>query len=31
MTIETVGRIEDEEVPVELRDTAVAAFRNRRP
>ena len=30
ITIDTVGRIEDEEVPAELRDTVLAAFRNRR-
>jgi anti-sigma factor RsiW len=30
ITIATVGRIEDEEVPAELRDTVLAAFRNRR-
>jgi anti-sigma factor RsiW len=30
ITIAAVGRIEDEEVPSELRDTAIAAFRNRR-
>jgi anti-sigma factor RsiW len=29
-TIATVGRIEDEEVPAGLRDTVLAAFRNRR-
>jgi anti-sigma factor RsiW len=29
-TIAAVGRIEDEEVPAELRDTVLAAFRNRR-
>jgi len=30
ITIATVGRIEDEEVPAELRDTVLAAFRHRR-
>jgi predicted anti-sigma-YlaC factor YlaD len=30
MTIAAVGRIEEEEVPAELRDTVLAAFRNRR-
>jgi anti-sigma factor RsiW len=30
ITIAAVGRIEDEEVPAELRDSALAAFRNRR-
>jgi len=30
ITIAAVGRIEDDEVPVELRDTVLAAFRNRR-
>jgi predicted anti-sigma-YlaC factor YlaD len=30
ITIAAVGRVEDEEVPAELRDTVVAAFRNRR-
>jgi anti-sigma factor RsiW len=29
-TIDAVGRIEVEEVPAELRDTVLAAFRNRR-
>jgi anti-sigma factor RsiW len=29
-TIAAVGRIKDEEVPAELRDTVLAAFRNRR-
>jgi anti-sigma factor RsiW len=29
ITIATVGRIEDEEIPAELRDTVLAAFRNR--
>ena len=29
ITIDAVGRIEDEEVPTELRDTVVAAFRHR--
>jgi anti-sigma factor RsiW len=29
ITIATVGRIEDEEVPAELRETILAAFRNR--
>jgi anti-sigma factor RsiW len=29
-TIATVGHIEDEEVPAGLRDTVLAAFRNRR-
>jgi anti-sigma factor RsiW len=29
ITIATVGRIEDEEVPAELRETVLAAFRNR--
>jgi anti-sigma factor RsiW len=29
-TIATVGRIEHEAVPAELRDTVLAAFRNRR-
>ena len=29
-TIATVGRIEDEAVPAEVRDTVLAAFRNRR-
>jgi anti-sigma factor RsiW len=29
-TIAAVGRVEDEEVPGELRDTVVAAFRGRR-
>jgi hypothetical protein len=28
--IGAVGRVEDEEVPTELRDVVVAAFRNRR-
>jgi anti-sigma factor RsiW len=30
ITISAVGRIEDEELPAELRDTVLAAFRNRR-
>jgi anti-sigma factor RsiW len=30
ITIAAVGRIDDEEVPAELRDTVLAAFRNRR-
>ena len=30
ITIESVGRIEDEDVPAELRDTVLAAFRKRR-
>ena len=30
ITIAAVGRIEDEEVPAELRDTVLAAFRHRR-
>ena len=30
ITIDAVGRVEDEEVPTELRDVVVAAFRNRR-
>ena len=30
ITIAAVGRIEDDEVPGELRDTVLAAFRNRR-
>jgi predicted anti-sigma-YlaC factor YlaD len=30
ITIETVGHVEDAEVPPELRDTVLAAFRNRR-
>ena len=30
ITITAVGRIEEEEVPGELRDTVLAAFRNRR-
>jgi anti-sigma factor RsiW len=30
ITIAAVGRIEDEGVPAELRDTVLAAFRNRR-
>jgi len=30
ITIATVGRVADEEVPAELRDTVLAAFRNRR-
>lgn len=30
VTIATVGRIEDTEVPPELRDTVLAAFRKRR-
>jgi anti-sigma factor RsiW len=29
ITIATVGRIDDEEVPAELRETILAAFRNR--
>jgi anti-sigma factor (TIGR02949 family) len=29
ITIDTVGRIEDEAVPTELRDTVLAAFRTR--
>jgi anti-sigma factor RsiW len=29
-TIAAVGRIEDEEIPPELRGTVLAAFRNRR-
>ncbi|HEX5621326.1 MAG TPA: zf-HC2 domain-containing protein [Solirubrobacteraceae bacterium] len=29
-TIAAVGRVEDAEVPDELRDTVLAAFRNRR-
>ena len=29
ITIATVGRIEDEEVPAELRDTVLGAFRHR--
>lgn len=30
ITIATVGRVEDEELSAELRDTVIAAFRNRR-
>jgi anti-sigma factor RsiW len=30
ITIGTIGRIEDEAVPPELRDTLLAAFRDRR-
>jgi anti-sigma factor RsiW len=30
ITIAAVGRVEDEDVPAELRDTVLAAFRNRR-
>ncbi|HET6547050.1 MAG TPA: zf-HC2 domain-containing protein [Solirubrobacter sp.] len=30
ITIDTVGRIEDEDVPAGLRDTVLAAFRSRR-
>jgi predicted anti-sigma-YlaC factor YlaD len=30
ITIATVGRIEDEQVPDELRDSVLAAFRERR-
>ena len=30
ITIDTVGRIQDADVPDELRDTVLAAFRNRR-
>jgi anti-sigma factor RsiW len=30
ITIAAVGRIEPEEVPAELRDSVLAAFRNRR-
>jgi anti-sigma factor RsiW len=30
ITIAAVGRIEDEDVPAELRDTVLAAFRDRR-
>ena len=30
ITIAAVGRVEDEEVPAELRDTVLAAFRTRR-
>ena len=30
ITIAAVGRIEDDEVPAGLRDTVLAAFRNRR-
>ena len=30
ITIDTVGRIEDADVPAELRDSVLAAFRNRR-
>ena len=30
ITIAAVGHVEDEEVPAELRDTVLAAFRNRR-
>ena len=30
ITIDAVGRIEDDGVPPELRDTVLAAFRNRR-
>jgi anti-sigma factor RsiW len=30
VTIDAVGRIEDEAVPAELRDTVLAAFRDRR-
>ena len=30
ITIATVGRVADEEVPAALRDTVLAAFRNRR-
>jgi anti-sigma factor RsiW len=30
ITIGAVGRIEDDELPSELRDTVLAAFRNRR-
>jgi predicted anti-sigma-YlaC factor YlaD len=29
ITIATVGRIDDEEVPAELRDTVLGAFRHR--
>ena len=29
-TIAAVGRIEDDEIPAELRDTVLGAFRNRR-
>jgi predicted anti-sigma-YlaC factor YlaD len=30
ITIDTVGRIEDDAVPAQLRDTVLAAFRDRR-
>ena len=30
ITIAAVGRIEDDDVPAELRDTVLAAFRDRR-
>ena len=30
ITIAAVGRVEDEELPAELRDAVLAAFRNRR-
>jgi anti-sigma factor RsiW len=30
ITIDAVGRIDDEEVPAELRNTVLAAFRDRR-
>ncbi|HWT25175.1 MAG TPA: zf-HC2 domain-containing protein [Solirubrobacteraceae bacterium] len=30
ITIALVGRVEEEEVPAELRDTVLAAFRDRR-
>jgi anti-sigma factor RsiW len=30
ITIAAVGQIEDEDVPAQLRETVVAAFRNRR-
>jgi anti-sigma factor RsiW len=30
ITIDTVGRIEDADVPAELRNTVLAAFRDRR-
>jgi anti-sigma factor RsiW len=30
ITIAAVGRMEDDEVPAELRDTVLAAFRSRR-
>ena len=30
ITVAAVGRVDDEEVPAELHDTVLAAFRNRR-